>query len=499
MSAYAEFAATTNFSFLHGGSHPEEMVAEAARLGHAGIGIADRNTLAGVVRAHVAARETGLAARGFRLAAGARLVFSDDAPDILAFPRDRAAYGRLTRLLSTGNLRAKKGDCRLFLDDLLSHAEGLSLIVMPYASAEGERPGKVLDARALGAVLARLSPLETLWIGAVSAYGPAPRQRLAMLAAAGRQLKRPLIALSDALYHAPERRMLQDVLACIREGMTLDAAGTRLEAHAERHLKPAEEMARLFAALPGAVAETQRFLAGIRFSLDELRYDYPHERRAGFADPQAALEAYAAEGAAARYPNGVPDKVRRSLDSELALIGELKYAPYFLTVHEIVRFARSRGILCQGRGSAANSTVCFCLGITEVDPARNDLLFERFISSERREPPDIDVDFEHERREEVMQYIYERYGRAHAGLAASVICYRSRSAIRECAKVFGLSEDVINALSGTIWGWSAGALKEEDVRRIGLDPADRALMQAMALSRTLIGFPGICRSTPAAS
>jgi error-prone DNA polymerase len=486
---YAELGATTNFSFLRGGSHPEEMVAEAARLGHSGIGIADRNTLAGVVRAHVAARETGVAASGFRLVIGSRLVFSDDTPDILAYPRDRAGYGRLARLLSTGNLRAKKGDCRLMLDDLIRHAEGLSLIVMPYASPQGERPARLETVATLGTVLARLSPLESVRLGVTSLYGKEPRRRLAMLVEAARHLRRPLIALNDCLYHAPERRIVQDALTCIREGVTLEEAGSRLEAHAERHLKPGAEMARLFAAIPESIAETQRFLSEIRFSLDELRYDYPVEHRTGFADPQAALEAFAAEGAAGRYPGGVPEKVKQGLAKELALIGELKYAPYFLTVHEIVRFARSRGILCQGRGSAANSTVCFCLGITEVDPSRNDLLFERFISSERREPPDIDVDFEHERREEVMQYIYERYGRAHAGLAASVICYRSRSAIRESAKVFGLSEDMIAALSGTIWGWSTGALKEDEVRRIGLDPTDKALMQAMAVSRTLIGFP----------
>ena len=262
----------------------------------------------------------------------------------------------------------------------------------------------------------------------------------------------PLIATNDALMHAPERRALADVLACIREKTTLEAAGRLTQANAERHLKGPREMARLFAEAPEAVAETIRFLDGLEFSLDELAHRYPEELREGYATPQAALEAFAEAGARARYPEGVPERTREALAHELELIAALGYAPYFLTVHDIVRFARTRGILCQGRGSAANSAVCFCLGITEVDPARFDLLFERFISPERNEPPDIDVDFEHERREEVIQYIYRRYGRERAGLAAAVTTYRTRSAVRETAKVFGLSDDVIAALNGTAWG-----------------------------------------------
>ena len=293
---------------------------------------------------------------------------------------------------------------------------------------------------------------EAVWLGASMRYRGDDARRLARLAALAAAAKIPLIAVGDVLYHAPERRALQDVVTCIREHLTLDNAGRRLEANAERHLKSADEMARLFRAAPQAIAETQHFLDRCRFSLDELSYEYPDEIRAGFATPQDALVAFAEEGARLRYPHGVPAKVRHALDHEYALIGELGYAPYFLTVHDIVRFARAQGILCQGRGSAANSAVCYCLGVTEVDPERADLLFERFVSAERREPPDIDVDFEHERREEVIQYIYRRYGRERAGLAATVICYRGRSALREVGKVFGLSEDAIGALAGTLWG-----------------------------------------------
>ena len=291
-----------------------------------------------------------------------------------------------------------------------------------------------------------------LWIGASLTYGEDMRGALAQRVALAKKLGLPLLATNDPLMHAPERRALADVVACIREGVTLEAAGRLTQANAERHLKSPREMARLFAEAPEAVGETIRFLDTLAFSLDELAHRYPEELREGFPTPQAALEAFALHGADARYPDGVPDRVREALAHELALIAALNYAPYFLTVHDIVRFARSRGILCQGRGSAANSAVCFCLGITEVDPARFDLLFERFVSPERNEPPDIDVDFEHERREEVIQYIYQRYGRERAGLASAVTTYRTRSAIRETAKAFGLSEDVIAALNGTAWG-----------------------------------------------
>ena len=315
------------------------------------------------------------------------------------------------------------------------------------------------------------------------------RGGLARRATLARAIGAPLIATNDALMHAPERRALADVLACIREKTMLEAAGLLTQANAERHLKAPHEMARLFAEAPEAVAETIRFLDGLKFSLDELSHCYPEELREGHATAQEALEAFAQAGAEARYPEGVPERTREALTHELKLIASLDYAPYFLTVHDIVRFARSKGILCQGRGSAANSAVCFCLGITEVDPARFDLLFERFISPERNEPPDIDVDFEHERREEVIQYIYQRYGRERAGLAAAVITYRTRSAIRETAKVFGLSDDVIAALNGTAWGQETTPIDGTRVRSVGLDPADPTLKLALEMAKELIGFP----------
>ncbi|MFN8829187.1 MAG: error-prone DNA polymerase [Labrys sp. (in: a-proteobacteria)] len=536
MSLYAELAVTTNFSFLRGASHPEELVARAAALGLAGIGIADRNSLAGVVRAHAAAREEAVTATGLRVVTGCRLVFCDGTPDILAYPRDRAAYGRLCRLLTVGNARAIKGDCRLTIDDLIDHAEGLLLAVMPASTAHEDEQQPLEDDRWAGeteriaaetaldagaeAARSRIRlvtsdtddpprshrppPVDppddsierlkqaapgSLWVAAVMTHGGLDRRRLAERADYARRLGLPLLAVGDVMMHDPARRRLADCLTAIRHRTTLMAAGRRLAAHAEHHLKPSPEMARLFRDQPQAIAETRRFLDRIDFSLDELCYEYPEETREGFSDAQSALEAFTREGAARRYPAGVPDKVRTALDHELALIAGLDYAPYFLTVHDIVRFARSRGILCQGRGSAANSAVCFCLGITEVDPAKSDLLFERFVSAERREPPDIDVDFEHERREEVMQYIYQRYGRHRAGLAASVITYRARSAIREIGKVFGLSEDAVSALSGAIWGWSTASSRPEDAARIGLAPDDPKVATMLDLAREIVGFP----------
>ncbi|BBU62548.1 error-prone DNA polymerase 1 [Methylosinus sp. C49] len=474
MSRYAELATATNFSFLRGASHPEEMVAQAMALGHIGIGVADRNSLAGVVRAHSYLREHAAEAPGFRLAIGARLVFADETPDILCYPKDRAAYGRLCRLLTRGNMRAQKGECRLFLDDLLEFVDGQQLIVM-----EGPAPPPALLEAARG----------RMWLAATALYGVDMRAALARRIALSRETGLPLIAVNDANMHVPERRPLADILACVREKTTLDNAGFLLSANAERCLKSGEEMARLFAEIPQAVEETARFLEGLSFGLDALAHNYPSELREGFASEQEALEHYAREGARMRYPNGVPDKVEALLRHELKLIAELGYAAYFLTVHDIVRFARAKEILAQGRGSAANSVVCFCLGVTEVDPTKHDLLFERFVSAARNEPPDIDVDFEHERREEVMQYIYARYGRERAGLTATVVSYRSRSAIREVGKAFGLSADVVSRLSNNVWGSSRGGVSEQGVERAGMDMREPRLAKALELTHELTGFP----------
>jgi error-prone DNA polymerase len=481
MPAYAELAVTTNFSFLRGASQPEELVLQAQAIGLTGIGVADRNSVAGVVRAHVMAKEHGL-----RLAVGARLVFADGSPDILAYPRDRAAWARLTRLLSLGKRRAEKGDCILGLPDLFDFIEGLNLIVMQPARIEAAVLGKVLTR--LKAAASRHS----VWLGAGMLYRGDDSRRIAKLTAIARDAFVPLIALNDVLYHHPDRRALQDVVTCIREHKRLEAAGRLLEANAERHLKSPQEMARLFRKLPDAIAQTALFLDQCRFSLEELRgTEYADETRQGYATPQEALVAFAEEGLKKRFPGEVPPKVRHALNEELRLIGKLNYAPFFLTVDEIVKFARGldKPILCQGRGSAANSVICYCLGITDVSPMAVDLLFERFVSEERNEPPDIDVDFEHERREEVIQHIYEKYSRERAGLAATVICYRGRSAIREVGKVFGLSEDTISALASTLWGWSGSGVSEKEARRAGLDPSDPRLKQVMELAEELIGTP----------
>ena len=467
---YAELQVTTNFSFLRGAAHPDELVVTAAALGHQAIAITDRNSLAGIVRAHHAAKEVGL-----RLVIGCRLDLRDGT-SLLAFPEDRAAYGRLTRLLTLGKRRAPKGECHLDYADLVTHGDGQIVIVLP-SEVEDFVARIAADFRGRA------------YLAAHHLYRGDDMRRLARLAALGEATELPLVATNDVLYHLPERRPLQDVLTCIREGCTIAEAGYRLAANAERHLKAPQEMARLFRGRVDTIERTLEIVERCRFSLDELRYEYPEEPVPEGQRPQQRLAELAWKGAAERFPEGVPDKVRGLIEHELQLIERLDYARYFLTVHDIVRFARQRSILCQGRGSAANSVVCYCLGITAVDPARIDVLFERFISAARNEPPDIDVDFEHERREEVIQYVYEKYGRDRAGLAATVICYRSRSAIREVGKALGLSVDVVAALAGVVWGWSNDPIADLRVREAGLDPTDRTLRMALDLAAQLVGFP----------
>jgi error-prone DNA polymerase len=478
--AYAEFGVTTNFSFLRAASHPEELVEQAKELGLAALGIADRNSVAGVVRAHVMAKE-----KGMRLAVGARLVFADGTPDILAYPSDRAAWGRLTQLLSLGKRKADKGDCILHLPDLIAQIEGLNLIVMP--------PVRI-DERQLSLLLSRLkqhASKRSLQLAVSFLYRGDDRRRMAKLARIAANNAVPLIATNDVLYHHPWRRMLQDVVTCIREHVTIDQAGRLLTLNAERHLKPPIEMARLFADYPDTIKETQRLLERCHFSLDEMQHDYPYETRGEYETPQARLVALTEAGVKRRFKDGIKPEVRKILDQELKVIGELGYAPFFLTVHDIIAYARGlpEPILCQGRGSAANSMICYCLGITEVSPDTIEPLFERFISKDRGEPPDIDVDFEHERREEVIQHIYRTYGRDHAGLAATVICYRGRSAVREVGKAFGLSEDTVSALASTLWGWSMEGVSAKEARHAGLDPSDPRLQMTLALTQELQGFP----------
>jgi error-prone DNA polymerase len=513
---YAELQVTSNFSFLRGASHPDELVVTAAALGHRAIAITDRNSVAGIVRAHHAAKIVGI-----RLVVGVRLDLADGT-SLLAYPQDRAAYGRLTRLLTLGKRRAAKGECHLDYADVVAHGEGQILIVLspelaPQVAADF--PGHA-------------------YLAAHHLYRGDDAQRLTHLAEIADATGLPLVAVNDVLYHVPERRPLQDVVTCIREHCTIVEAGFRLLAHAERHLKSPAEMARLFHGYEDALARSLDIVARCHFSLDELRYEYPEEPVPPGFTPQQWLTELAWRGAQEKFggcnadiasfetaapqppqddeksadgikgrrhpeerpkgasrrthgadPTGVPSHIRSLIEHELALIEQLDFARYFLTVHDIMAFAKSQDILCQGRGSAANSVVCYCLGITSVDPAKIDVLFERFISAARGEPPDIDVDFEHERREEVIQYVYKRYGRDRAGIAATVICYRARGAIREVGKVMGLSEDVVAALAGIVWGWSNEAIRDEQVREAGLDPTDHTLRLALDLAAELIGFP----------
>jgi error-prone DNA polymerase len=509
---YAELAAATNFSFLTGASHPGEMVETAIALGHSGIGIADRNSVAGVVRAWSALRDARAEGRGidFKLITGARLVFADETPDIIAYPQTRRGWGRLTRLLSLGNLRTEKGGCILTLRDLIEHCEEMALIMLPFlhAFAKGEvyperlqgsrrAPPRELErdiraeARRRGEEVLQLLRTKTshLWIGATMNRAGRDKRHLAALKTLSVETQIPLIAINDALYASPDDRPLHDIMTCIRSHTPIQKAGRLLAANAERHLKSAPEMARLFADCPEAIAATQALLDSVTFDLSQLSYEYPHEPIPPGYSPQGWLEELVAVKSMERYPSGVPPKTQALINEELSIIARLNYAPYFLTVHDIVAFAQGQGILCQGRGSAANSAVCFVLGITAVDPAKHSLLFSRFISEERKEPPDIDVDFEHERREEVMQYVYKRYGRHRAGIVATVIHYRPRSCVREVGKALGLSEDITARLASTVWGSYSGTVKAKRFAEAGFDPDNPEIARLTHFTAALLNFP----------
>lgn len=482
MAQFFEMAAASNFSFLCGASHPQELVLQAHALGLSGIGIADRNTLAGVVRAHAAWKEFRDKS-DFRLFIGCRLSFTDGTPDMVVYPRDRAAYGQLCRLLTEGKTRAAtKGECHLEWSDLLFRARQFQIAVFP---PEDDRP----DFADRLADIAKAAP-GSVWLALAMPHQGQDGRRAERIARFAAEANVPLIATNDVLYHHPDRRALQDVLTATRHYTTVFAAGQLLEKNAERHLKPPKEMLRLFRDYPEAVAATADFAAPITFRLDELKYAYPDEPIPPGKTARQHLHDLTWEGAARHYgADTIPPKVQALINKELALIAQLQYEPYFLTVYDIVNYARGKGILCQGRGSAANSVVCFCLGITGVNPTEVDLLFERFISAERQEPPDIDVDFEHERREEVMQYVYDRYSRDRAAIVATVISYRSRSAIRDVGKALGLTEDVTAALANTVWGISGGGIDKQHIRQAGLDPENPIIRRAVELAITLIGFP----------
>jgi error-prone DNA polymerase len=482
--SYVELQTTTNFSFLRGASHPQELVGAAYDAGHPAIGIADRNSMAGVVRAWTHAVWLAKEARIHppRVLVGARLVFSCGAPELLCYPTDRAAYGRLCRLLSTGQLRSKKGECDLRYADLLEFGEGQILLAVPPATLDTDFEGW----------LRRIARdfRGRAYLAAARSYGARDARRLHRLAALAREHGLPLTATNDVLHHDPERRPLQDVLTCIREKTTITEAGLKLEANAERHLKSAEEMARLFKAYPEAVARTVEIASRIHFDLSHVKYEYPDEPVPPGYTPIGRLKELTWRGAHERYGRHVPNHIRKIIGKELRFIEERSLSKYFLTVHDFVRFARDEaGILCQGRGSAANSAVCFCLGITAVNPADHKVLFERFLSANRDEPPDIDVDFEHERREEVMQYVYRRYGREKAAICATVIHYRPRSAIRDVGKAMGLTEDVTAALADTVWGSWGDDLPDEHVLQAGFNPGNPEVRRAVALANQLLKFP----------
>ena len=501
--AFFEIGAKSNFSFLEGAARPEEMVAAASFLGLSGLGIADRNSVAGVVRAYNHVQEMkeaytlqqkkgkredkGDAVSPCAFSPGARLVFSDGTPEVLAYPENRKGWANLCRLLSRGNLRTEKGSCILEEWDFLEWCDEMMLAIIPDFSRSADAEYLADLDRRLTAYRKRFR--KKLYMGLSRTYDGRDEFVLASFAQIAGRHGIPLIATNLPLYSLPYRRSLADVVTAIREHVTVQEAGFLLAPNGERHIKHPGEMARLFRAYPDAIANTAKFFERLHFSLDELKHNYPDESVHGETVSET-LERLTWEGAARRYQDGIPPKVSGQIRYELALIRKMQYEPYFLTVRHIVWHARHElGILCQGRGSAANSAVCYCLEITEVDPTSTTLLFERFISTERNEPPDIDVDFEHERREDIIQYIYHHYGFRHAGLTAAVTSYRTRMAGREVAKAFGLSEDVQAALSSTVWGWSEDGLSDREARVAGLDVADPTTRRVMDHARELMGFP----------
>ncbi|WP_281856713.1 error-prone DNA polymerase [Litoreibacter halocynthiae] len=510
-SSYAELCVTTNFTFLTGASHPEEIMTRAAELGLAAVAITDRNSLAGVVRAYSALKQLKREACEAvkirsqhridsssrqqvghpddiprpnvphlpKLIIGCRLVLRDSSVEWVALPRDKAAYQRLTRLLTLGKQRAEKGECHLDLADVLKACIGMTLIALPQ--------------RALRMATVHIQRVQRqfpghVFLGAVPRYDGSDQTYLNACAGLALRTSAPMVAVGDVLMHHGSRKQLADVLTCMREHITIDQIGTRALPNSERRLKGYADMARLFRNHPAALRRTLEITARCSFCLSELSYEYPDEI-SETETPLERLERLAHEGLRRRYRSQPSERVHKLMEKELKLVAELGFAAYFLTVYDIVQYARSVGILCQGRGSAANSILCYLLGITDVSPDQIAMVFERFVSKYRGEPPDIDVDFEHERREEVIQWIYEKYGRHRAGLCATVIHFRSRAAIREVGKVMGLSQDVTAGLSSQIWGMSNGGADPERIKELGLDPTDRRLAQTIRLIGEIIGFP----------
>jgi error-prone DNA polymerase len=476
---YVELQITTNFSFLRGASHPDELVEQAAFLGYNTIAITDRNTVAGVVRAHAAGKK-----KGVRVIPGCRLDLLDG-PSLLAYPATIKAWANLCSLLSTGNLRAEKGECHLYKADVFQYKEGLHFIVIPPETLNEDFHFDESFTKELSAYKEAFG--NHLSIAISRRYNGDDAKQIYRLSQLSEELSIPLVVTNDVHYHCAERRQLQDVLTCIREKCTIHSAGFKLLANAERYLKPQDEIVRLFLHYNDAIHRSVEIAEACQFSLDELKYEYPEEITTDGRSPQEEVEHLAWEGAKRNFGEPLPKKVVETIKYELKFIEEMNYAAYFLTVYDIVRYARSRDILCQGRGSAANSTVCFCLGITSVNPEKIELLFERFISAARNEPPDIDVDFEHERREEVIQYIYEKYGRDRAAIVATVTQMHGKGAIRDVGKAMGLSLDMVGKLSGSIH--SFGEIEESNVQELGFDPTDPHLKKVLELTQEYMGFP----------
>ena len=508
---YGELCTTSNFTFLKGASHPEELVTRAAELGLSAIAITDQNSLAGVVRAYAALQEIKRSATDDitirstkqldhsscqvtqgasiarpdiegqlpKLIVGTRLVLQDSTVHWVALPKDRKGYEALSRLLTVGKRRAPKGQCRLSHRDLLEGCLGMTLIAVPQ-KGYGDAADPIAER-------ARTYP-SNVYLGCAPRYDGNDQASFDRCMALSHATSAPMVAIGDVLMHHGSRRQLADVLTCLREGCSIDDIGKRALPNAERRLKGEQDMARLFSNYPAAIKRTQDIIAKCSFCLSELSYEYPTEVENGETG-QDRLVRLTHLGLKRRYPNGASERVQGLVHKELTLVKTLGFAAYFLTVHDIVIFARAQGILCQGRGSAANSIICYSLGITDVGPETITMVFERFMSEHRGEPPDIDIDFEHERREEVIQHIYEKYGRHRAGLCATVIHFRTRAAIREVGKVMGLSQDVLAGLTGQIWGMSGNGVDEDRVRELGLDPTDRRLAQTLRLIGEVIGFP----------
>jgi len=478
---YTELQVTTNFSFLQGGSHPEEIMEQAARLGYKAIAVTDINSFAGIVRAHVAAKKFGV-----RLIPGVHLQLQD-ALNVLAYPIDATGYGALCTLLTVGNLRAPKGECHLYKKDLFAHLSRVIIIALPPSNIEVLGDENAAFKKDLCDYKEKFG--SQLYLAMHRPYSSSDQKVLFSLQQMADALQIKTVATNNVFYHIPQRRALQDVLTCIKWKCTIYNAGYKLYVNAERYLKKADEMKRLFINYPEALANTTHIARACKFSLDELKYEYPEEITSNQHTPQQSLTLLAWEGASNFYHGQIPEKITNNINNELAFIEQMNYAPYFLTVYDIVRFARNQGILCQGRGSAANSTVCFCLGITSVNPAKFDLLFERFLSAARNEPPDIDVDFEHERREEVIQYIYKKYGRHRAAIVATVTQQHEKGAIRDVAKAMGLSLDVIKNISGTVLRSSSQLFDVEKLSGAGVNVKDAHLQKVIALTNDYIGFP----------